>query len=193
MRPIGVLAVGLGLALLAGCGPTPEEQAAMAAAQRASDQEKCTGFGFTPGTDAFARCMMQIVTQREAQAAADRRAAQAQAAADQRAQAAAKAAADAADQDAWDKRTGQGKYSSSSSGATAASPFNDKNYADPSPQSATDEQQRAAYQQHQKEQEEQGDTGSAGSDPGETSCTETTSSATGANSGSLSSSTSCHN
>ncbi len=122
MRPSASLVVGLGLALLAGCGPTAEEQAEMAAAQRASDQGKCAGFGFTPGTDAFARCMMQIPTQREAQAAADCRAAAAQAAADQRAKDAAKAAADAADQDAWDRKTGQGKYSSSYSRSTTSSP-----------------------------------------------------------------------
>jgi hypothetical protein len=33
--------------LLSGCGPTAEEQ-------RVMDQQKCGGFGFAPGTDAFA-------------------------------------------------------------------------------------------------------------------------------------------
>ncbi len=111
---VAFLGVGAVL-LLAGCGPTAEQQAAMDAAQRAADQQKCTGFGFAPGTDAFAHCMMGIASQRDAQAAADRRAAAARAAADQRAKDAIQAQKDAADRDAWDRKTGQGKYSSSSS------------------------------------------------------------------------------
>jgi len=83
----------------------------MDAAQRAKDQDKCAGFGFAPGTDAFARCMMGVSSQRDAEAAADRRAVAARAAADKRARDAAQAAKDRADQDAWDKRTGQGRYS----------------------------------------------------------------------------------
>jgi hypothetical protein len=83
--------------------------------QHAMDQQKCTGFGFTTGTDAFAQSMMGIDSQREAQTAADRRAAADREAANQRAQAALKAAQDKADQDAWDKKTGQGAYSSSTS------------------------------------------------------------------------------
>lgn len=101
------------IVLLTGCGPTAEEQAAMDAAQRAADQERCAGFGFAPGTDAFARCMMGIAGQRDAEMAADRRAAAARDAADKRARDAAQAAKDRADQDAWDRRTGQGAYSSS--------------------------------------------------------------------------------
>src|SRR4051794_33395376 len=93
--------------MLAACGPTPEEQHAM-------DSGKCSGFGFTPGTDTFAHCMLSVTQQREAQQAADQRAAAAQAAADRRAQAAQNAARDRADQDAWDRRTGQGAYSSPS-------------------------------------------------------------------------------
>jgi hypothetical protein len=98
------------IAALVGCGPTAEEQAALDAVQRAKDQDKCAGFGFAPGTDAFARCMMGVSSQRDAEAAADRRAAAARAAADDRARDAAQAAKDRADRDAWDRRTGQGKY-----------------------------------------------------------------------------------
>ncbi len=100
--------------LLAGCGPTPEEQ-------RAMDQQKCYGFGYAPGSLPFANCMMTVTQQRDAQDAADRRAAADRDAANQRAQAASQAAKDRADQDAWDKRTGQGKYSSSSGGSPSSS------------------------------------------------------------------------
>jgi len=120
------------IVLLAGCAPTAEQQAAMDAAQRAKDQDKCTGFGFTPGTDAFAHCMMQIASQREAEAAAERRAAAARDAADRRAQDAAQAAKDRADRDAWDRRTGQGAYSSSSPSAPpSSSSFSFPNPVDP--------------------------------------------------------------
>jgi hypothetical protein len=72
-----VTAALIGAALLGGCMPSPQEQAAAAARQRADDQSRCTGFGFTPGTDAFAQCMMTTANQRDAQAAADLRAAKA--------------------------------------------------------------------------------------------------------------------
>jgi hypothetical protein len=103
VRIVELAVLGAALSLMAGC-VSPEEQ-------RAADQQTCAGYGFTPGTDAFAHCMMTTAQQRDAQAAADRRAADARDAADKQAQ----AARDQADQDAWDKRTGQGKYSSSSS------------------------------------------------------------------------------
>jgi hypothetical protein len=74
--PIAIVAFGAAL-LLAGCGPTPEQQAAAAAQQRAQDQAQCAGYGFKPDTDAFAQCMMTIGTKREDQAAADARAAKA--------------------------------------------------------------------------------------------------------------------
>nr|WP_294555627.1 hypothetical protein [uncultured Rhodopila sp.] len=108
--------------LLAACGPTPEQQAAMAAAQRADDQNRCIGYGFAPSTDAFASCMMTTASQREAQQAADRRAAAAQQAATDRQNAAIQARKDAADRDAWDRTTHQGAYSDYSSGAPAYSP-----------------------------------------------------------------------
>jgi sRNA-binding protein len=78
--------------VLAACGPTPEEQATTAAAQR------------------------------EAQQAADRRMAAAQQAATDRQNAAIKAQKDAADRDAWDRKTGQGIYSNSSPNGPAYSP-----------------------------------------------------------------------
>lgn len=119
MKPSCLVTLGL-ILFAASCGPTPEEQ-------RAMDMQKCGGFGFAPGPDAFAHCMMGVSQQREAQAAADQRAATAQAAANQRNQDMIKAAQDRADQDAWDKRTGQGAYSSlsspSSSSPSSSSPF----------------------------------------------------------------------
>jgi hypothetical protein len=107
VKSIRLLAAGA-VVLLAGCGPSPEEQHAM-------DQQKCAGFGFAPGSDAFAHCMMTVNQQREAQDAADRRAAADRAAADKRTSDAAQAAKDKADQDAWDKKTDQGAYASPSS------------------------------------------------------------------------------
>ncbi len=115
-----VLAVTI--VLLAACGPTPEQQAAMAAAQRADDQNRCVGYGFAPSTNAFASCMMTTAAQRDAQQAADRRAAAAQQAATDRQSAAIKARKDAADRDAWDRTTHQGAYSGYSSSAPAWSP-----------------------------------------------------------------------
>jgi hypothetical protein len=40
---------------------------------RLLDKQKCTGYGFTPGTDAFAQCMMKLSQQRSAQQAAAQR------------------------------------------------------------------------------------------------------------------------
>jgi hypothetical protein len=37
------------------------------------DQQACTGYGFTLGTDAFANCMMTTAQKRQEQQAADRR------------------------------------------------------------------------------------------------------------------------
>lgn len=46
--------------LLAGCavGPTPEQR-------RAADQQTCLGYGFQPGTESFANCMMQTAQRRQ--------------------------------------------------------------------------------------------------------------------------------
>ncbi|MCK8788071.1 hypothetical protein M0638_27320 [Roseomonas sp. NAR14] len=69
-RLLWSLPLGGTLALLAACGPTAEEL-------RAMDTQRCAGFGFAPGTDGFANCLMSATQQREAEAAADRRAFQA--------------------------------------------------------------------------------------------------------------------
>jgi hypothetical protein len=66
--------------------------------------------------------------------------------------------------------------------------FNDKNYADPNPHSASDDAQRAAYQQHQQEQ-----LNNSGPDLSHMSCNGSSSSSSISNAGSFSSSTSCHN
>jgi hypothetical protein len=58
-------AVGVCAILLSSC-VSPEEQ-------RAMDQQQCIGYGFTPGTDGAANCMMGIAQQRQTQWAADQR------------------------------------------------------------------------------------------------------------------------
>lgn len=55
LLPIGSLLVA---GILFGC-ISPEEQ-------RAQDQQTCAGYGFTPGTDAFAHCMMHTADKRDA-------------------------------------------------------------------------------------------------------------------------------
>jgi hypothetical protein len=70
--------------------------------------------------------------------------------------------------------------------------FNNKNYADPNPHSASDDAQRAAYQQHQQDQISAPGMNS-GSDLSKMSCTGSSASSSGANAGTFSSSTSCHN
>lgn len=59
----------------AGCETVSPEQ------QHAADQAKCAGYGYQPGTDQFANCMMKVDTRRE-----DKAAAQAQSDADMKAQ-----------------------------------------------------------------------------------------------------------
>jgi hypothetical protein len=70
--------------------------------------------------------------------------------------------------------------------------FNNKNYADPNPHSASDDAQRAAYQQHQQDQINAAST-SSGPDLSHMSCSGSSVSSSGANAGTLSSSSSCHN
>ncbi|MDS4069528.1 MAG: hypothetical protein RKO24_07895 [Candidatus Competibacter sp.] len=94
---------------LASACVSPEEQ-------RAADAQHCAGFGFTMGTSDFANCMMSTANQREAQQAAilsQRTARDAE-------EARARQARDRADQDAWDRRTGQGIYATPS--ATPSKP-----------------------------------------------------------------------
>ena len=72
------------------------------------------------------------------------------------------------------------------------SAFNNKNYADPNPNSASDDAQRAAYQQHQQDQMNAA-RASSGPDLSHMSCSGSSVSSSGANAGTFSSSTSCHN
>jgi hypothetical protein len=109
MRRLLVSSLAL-IVSLAACGPTAEERAA---ANSAADQNKCQGFGFQSGTDSFAHCMMTRSSEREAQEAADRRAAAARQAAADRQNAAIQAQKAAADRDAWDRKTSQGAYANS--------------------------------------------------------------------------------
>jgi hypothetical protein len=72
----------------------------------------------------------------------------------------------------------------------AGSPFNGKNYADPNPHSDSDDAQRAAYQQHQ---EEQRNPSPSEPDLSKMNCTGSSNVVSGSNSGSMTSSTRCHN
>lgn len=73
------------------------------------------------------------------------------------------------------------------------SPFNDKNYADPHPQSDSDAEQRAAYIQHQKEQEDAAHAGSSGPDLSGMSCTSSSTTTGTFNNSVTTSHESCHN
>ena len=55
------------LLLLAGC-ETPQSQQARADQYDASVSRQCQGYGFTPGTDAFANCRMQVFERNRAAA-----------------------------------------------------------------------------------------------------------------------------
>lgn len=44
---------------LTGC-VTPEQQAAMDAAQKQADTRECESFGFRPGSTAFGNCMLKL-------------------------------------------------------------------------------------------------------------------------------------
>lgn len=50
------LALAISLALLSGCA-SPEQTAAV-------DNDRCASYGFTPGTDAYAQCRMQLDSDR---------------------------------------------------------------------------------------------------------------------------------
>lgn len=95
--------------LLSGCVSQKELQAA--------DRQHCAGYGFMPGTDAFANCMMMQANQREEQQAAARRDQQWREAQER----AAREERDRADRDAWDQRTGQGIYAPSAGAAARPS------------------------------------------------------------------------
>lgn len=65
MRKSILISASLGMALLAGCADIDEMNAQAAAQQRAADQSRCAGYGFQPGTDPFANCMMQTQQHRD--------------------------------------------------------------------------------------------------------------------------------
>lgn len=52
-------ALGFGMLLLAGCADLARMDAAQKQAQMDAFRQKCTDYGYTPGTDRFADCMMQ--------------------------------------------------------------------------------------------------------------------------------------
>ncbi|ABS64137.1 hypothetical protein Plav_2528 [Parvibaculum lavamentivorans DS-1] len=59
MRMIpSALAIGF-LLVVAACA-SPQEQAAREAAQRQSDEAECQKIGFTPGSEAFANCLLKL-------------------------------------------------------------------------------------------------------------------------------------
>ena len=62
--PKSALLTLLGVLALIAC-TSPEEQ-------RAEDQSRCSGYGFQPGTTAFAQCMMTADMRRDAKAQADK-------------------------------------------------------------------------------------------------------------------------
>ena len=64
MRQLTIAGLGLVAALLAGCNA--EEQQKL-------DVQACSGYGFKPGTNEYATCMMQTAQNRAAQQAASQR------------------------------------------------------------------------------------------------------------------------
>lgn len=67
MRALLLITGLAGLALLTACAPSSDDVANRQAVQHTSDQQTCSGYGFTPGTDAFANCMMSTSQNRTAQ------------------------------------------------------------------------------------------------------------------------------
>jgi hypothetical protein len=57
-----VVSYAFGLVLLAASGCVSAED------QQTADRDKCSGFGFQQGTDAFASCMMNLSEQRDQKA-----------------------------------------------------------------------------------------------------------------------------
>jgi hypothetical protein len=105
--------------------------------------------------------------------------------------------------DAWDRAHHVGEINwtgtpgvISTSPPSQASPFNDKNYADPHPHSDSDDAQRAAYIHHQQDQQREQSQASHDSgmpDLSKMSCTGSSNVSTAANAGMMTSSSSCHN
>jgi hypothetical protein len=85
MRAITVACLGLGLAACSGPGSLPAPDGSLRgviqdmqrpgerqAAQRAADDAKCREFGFTPGTDAYGNCRLQLEQSRKPVVVIDR-------------------------------------------------------------------------------------------------------------------------
>lgn len=68
-----VAAVALAAAMLGGCAALDKMNADHQQYLLNLDKQKCSGFGFTEGSDAFAHCMMQLAQQESAQKAAAQR------------------------------------------------------------------------------------------------------------------------
>jgi hypothetical protein len=68
-----ITAVALAASALAGCAALDKMNADHQQYLLNLDKQKCSGFGFTEGTDAFAHCMMQLSQQESAQKAAAQR------------------------------------------------------------------------------------------------------------------------
>ena len=67
MRTLGLIVLGMSYLLVSGCETvTPQQQHAM-------DQQRCAGYGYAPGTDRFADCMMNTSQRREDTAIAQKR------------------------------------------------------------------------------------------------------------------------
>ncbi|MEP7044714.1 MAG: hypothetical protein ABI843_16730, partial [Dokdonella sp.] len=66
MKLLGTLVLA-GVACLSGCAEMERMNAQAVAQQRAADQQKCSGYGYAAGTDAFADCMMSTEHRREQQ------------------------------------------------------------------------------------------------------------------------------
>jgi hypothetical protein len=66
---IAALTLTAGLVLVSGCAALDKMNADHQAYLLNVDKQKCSGFGFAPGSDAFAHCMMNLSQQRSAQEA----------------------------------------------------------------------------------------------------------------------------
>ncbi|WP_460556959.1 hypothetical protein [Comamonas piscis] len=60
-----LFALGVSMLVLAGCGSAPSQS------QTEADQGRCAGYGYQPGTDSFAKCMMTVDVAREKRDARD--------------------------------------------------------------------------------------------------------------------------
>lgn len=59
MRRYALMLLMFAFGATTGCATVSPEQ------QRTADQARCAGYGYQPGTDAFANCMMKVDTRRQ--------------------------------------------------------------------------------------------------------------------------------